>query len=337
MSDGDSLDQPEQAGSSGAGDSREEAGSGGAPPEADEGREEREASGRQLYTWPAGGQPLVAMEPVAPIPPRKTGLIPNVGHTAVFGLLLIPAAFIAYLVSIFIFLAIIHPHTLRAVMMHVQHQIRFAIAIQVVLYLVLWGLAALVFSLWWQRPFAQGVQWNFPAAGRWFFRLAGTGVLLGLVVALAGNFLPMPKTPPILEDIKESQIGAWMLFLFGISLAPLTEELAFRGFLLPSLINIFRWLERRGSMGEAGVRRVGIPLSIVLTSIPFALMHAQQVSFSWGPILLIGLVSVVLCIVRLRASSVAAGVVVHASYNFMLFAALLIQTDGFRHLSKLKG
>jgi membrane protease YdiL (CAAX protease family) len=80
-----------------------------------------------------------------------------------------------------------------------------------------------------------------------------------------------------------------------------------------------------------------VPVSIVLTSIPFALMHAQQVSFSWGPVLLIGVVSVVLCVVRLRNNSVAASVVVHAFYNLTLFTGLLIQTDGFRHLEKLKG
>ena len=79
----------------------------------------------------------------------------------------------------------------------------------------------------------------------------------------------------------------------------------------------------------------GIPVSIVLTTIPFTLLHAQQVSDSWGPLLLIGLVSVVLCIVRLALNSVAAGAVVHAAYNFTLFAGVLYQTGGFRHLDKL--
>ncbi len=119
------------------------------------------------------------------------------------------------------------------------------------------------------------------------------------MITLAGNFLPMPKAPPILKDLTNSTAGAWMLMAFGITLAPLTEELAFRGFLLPSLVNVFRWLERRGAMSESSVRAVGIPIAIVLTSIPFAMVHAQQVSGSWGPLLLIGMVSVVLCIIRL--------------------------------------
>ena len=33
---------------------------------------------------------------------------------------------------------------------------------------------------------------------------------------------------------------------------------------------------------------------------------------------------------------VAAGFLVHACYNLTLFTGLLIQTDGFKHLDKLK-
>jgi uncharacterized protein len=65
-------------------------------------------------------------------------------------------------------------------------------------------------------------------------------------------------------------------------------------------------------------------------------MHAEQVSNSWGPVLLIGCVSILLCIVRLATDSVAAGFVVHMCYNLTLFSGLLIQTDGFKHLDKLK-
>lgn len=297
-------------------------------------------SAPELYRWPAPTDPLASMEPsgygFAPPPPRPR-YIPNLGHTVVFFLLLLPALIGSYIVSFALFFAFIRPRTLHSVMEHVQHEVRYAIAIQAIWYIVLWALAALVFWLWWQRPLLQGLHWNGAAARRWFFRFALTGVVLGLVITFAGNFLPMPKAPPILEDLTKSQLGAWMLMLFGISLAPLTEELAFRGFLLPSLVNFFHWLHERGSISEASVTNVGIPLSIVLTSIPFALMHAQQVSFSWGPVLLIGVVSVVLCVIRLRNDSVACGVVVHACYNLTLFTGLLIQTDGFRHLNKLAG
>lgn len=284
------------------------------------------------YLWrPLEPVPLV--EP-APPPPR---LIPNIGHTLVFFALLVPAFIGGWLVTFGILRLTIHAASTQTAILRVGHEVRYAITAQAVAYGIQWALAALVFSLWWGRSLARGVHWNIAAAGRWLLRLALLGIATGLVITLAGNFLPMPKAPPILKDLTNSTVGAWMLMAFGVTLAPLTEELAFRGFLLPSLVNVFRWFERRGTMSESAVRAIGVPIAIVLTSIPFAMVHAQQVSGSWGPLLLIGMVSVILCIIRLVTDSVAAGFVVHACYNLTLFAGLLVQTDGFRHLDKLKG
>lgn len=286
------------------------------------------------YLWRPIEAPPALEPPVAPPPPPR--LIPNFGHTVIFFLLLVPA-FIGGWIVTFAFLRVaLHQIPTHALMLRMGHEVRYAIGAQAVAYGIQWALAALVFTLWWGRSLAKGVHWNHATAVRRFLRLALLGVATGLAITLAGNFLPMPKAPPILKDLTNSTTGAWMLMVFGVTLAPLTEELAFRGFLLPSLINIFRWLERRRALSENSVRTIGIPVAIVLTSIPFAMVHAQQVSGSWGPLVLIGMVSVVLCIVRLATDSVAASFVVHACYNFTLFAGLLVQTDGFRHLDKLK-
>ena len=287
------------------------------------------------YLWHPIERPVSQLA-VVPPPPKPPRMIPNIGHVGVFLLLLIPAMIGGYLVALLSIYAT-HPHEhLGTLMMEIGRNVMYAISMQAAIYLVLWGLAALVFTLWWDQPFLQGIHWNFSTARHWFLVLVGLGVISGLAITIAGNFLPMPKAPPILEDLTKSAAGAWTLLIFGVTLAPLTEELAFRGFLLPSLVNIFRWFQRRGDMSEATVRFVGIPLSILLTSIPFALMHSQQVSNSWGPVLLIGCVSVILCIVRLTTDSVAAGIVVHCAYNLTLFSGLLYQTDWFRHLDKLK-
>jgi uncharacterized protein len=287
------------------------------------------------YLW-RPMEPPSSSEEHAPAPPPLK-LIPNLGHSLVFFALLIPAFIGGWIVTFGLLRILLHTLPTQAVIFRVGHEVRYAIGAQAIAYGIQWAFAALVFSLWWGRSLARGVHWNTSAAGRSFFRLALLGVATGLVITLAGNFLPMPKAPPILKDLTNSTIGAWMLMAFGITLAPLTEELAFRGFLLPSLVNVFRRLERRGAMSERSVRVIGIPIAIVLTSIPFAMVHAQQVSGSWGPLLLICMVSVVLCIIRLLTDSVAASFVVHACYNLTLFAGLLVQTDGFRHLDKLKG
>ena len=73
----------------------------------------------------------------------------------------------------------------------------------------------------------------------------------------------------------------------------------------------------------------------VLTSVPFALMHGAQTSWSLGPFVLLIFVSLVLCSVRLYTRSLAASTLVHACYNFMLFSFMLLGTGGFKHLDKM--
>lgn len=283
--------------------------------------------------------PAASAAPVSTVPleamPMRPRLIPNLGHTVVFLALLIPSFIGGFILSFVIFLAILHPASAKVVLDRVSHEIRFAIAAQGIVYGVQWALAGFVFTLWWGQSMLKGIHWNAAAAKRFLLLLAALGIATGLAMTVAGNFVPMPKAPPILEDLTRSRVGAFMMMLFGVTLAPLTEELGFRGFLLPSLINVFRWLARRGTMAESAVRSVGIPASVLITSFCFAMVHSGQVSHSWGPLLLIGTVSVILCIVRLWADSVAAGVIVHAAYNLTLFTALLVQTGGFKHLEKL--
>jgi len=212
---------------------------------------------------------------------------------------------------------------------------RLMIPAQALQYGVLLGFAALIFGALWRQPFWQAIRWNVAAVAKRWIWLAVLGVLLGLGNGLASNYLPMPKEAPILNDLMNSTAGAWLMFIFGSVGAPLIEELAFRGFLLPSLVNVFRGLERKGRISPRGMLLVGLPASILLTSVPFALLHSLQVSNAWAPILLIGVVSVALCLVRLKADSLAASTFVHATYNFCLFAGMMVASDGFRHLEKL--
>ena len=73
----------------------------------------------------------------------------------------------------------------------------------------------------------------------------------------------------------------------------------------------------------------------LLTSIPFALMHAEQTGYALGPFLLLVCVSLVLSWARLSTRSLAASVLVHSSYNFLLFSLMLLGTGGFKHLDKM--
>ena len=127
---------------------------------------------------------------------------------------------------------------------------RLTIPSQALEYLALLGATALVFRTIWQRPFWQAIHWNAPAVAKRWIPLLSAGLVLGLINGLASNLLPMPKEAPILNDLLRSTTGAWLMFLFGTTLAPLMEEIAFRGFLCLHSINFFRWLTRRKAIAR---------------------------------------------------------------------------------------
>jgi len=143
------------------------------------------------------------------------------------------------------------------------------------------------------------------------------GVALSLALQLLAHVLPMPKNLPI-DTFFQTPTEAWVLTAFSVTLAPLLEELFFRGFLYPVLL-----------------RSIGLTGAIFVTAFAFALLHGAQLLFSWGPVLVIFLVGVMLTMVRAYKDSVAAGLLIHVAYNGTISALMFIGTDGFRHLDKL--
>jgi hypothetical protein len=165
------------------------------------------------------------------------------------------------------------------------------------------------------RPdFLAAIHWNFPSNVA-IYVFAGFALSIGLQ-GLA-HLLPIPKELPI-DSFFRTPAEAWALGILSITLAPLMEELFFRGFLYPVL-----------------ARDIGVSFAIFLTAVAFALLHGAQLGFSWGPVLVIFVVGLVLTIVRARKNSVAAGVLIHMAYNGTITVAMFAATDGFRHLEKL--
>jgi len=165
--------------------------------------------------------------------------------------------------------------------------------------------------------FLPAVRWSWPQ-GTWIGFLA-----LGAVLAIAGQLLsallPIPKSLPI-DQFFHSPADAWMMAIFGVTVAPFVEELYFRGFLYPVLA---RWL--------------GVGLGIVLTAIPFALLHSSQLGNAWGPLVVLFVVGVVLTAVRAVSKSTASSMLVHIGYNLTLFSMLFVASGHFQHLDKVAG
>jgi len=275
------------------------------------------------------------------------------------------------------------------------------------------------------------LHWNWPQA--WAAYVLGG---LALAIGLQGfaQLLPMPKNLPIDEFFK-TRLEAYMLSIFGISFAPLLEELYFRGFMYPvadrwlygilssprrtriarTLLLLaaawgyaLHWLPNRGQILVASVLGVaagalfllritseqhsvrdrfvlpvagfaawsavahavhgralfavtggmllvalgltvilvrrpdpqGVPLlaivgAVGVTAFGFALIHGAQLTYSWGPVLVIFLVGVTFTAVRAIKKSVAATLLMHMAYNGTITIALFFATDHFRHLERM--
>ena len=166
------------------------------------------------------------------------------------------------------------------------------------------------------RRFSDAVRWTAPSPGAWLYYVVG-GVGLAFLVGLLGRVLPFPSHLPI-DKYFQDRTSAWLITVFGVSLAPLVEELFFRGFFYPVV-----------------ARRLGVPLGAVLTALGFALMHASQLANAWGPLLVLFLVGMALTLARILTRSVVPGLLMHIGYNATLFTLLYLASDGFRHLDKV--
>jgi uncharacterized protein len=201
----------------------------------------------------------------------------------------------------------------------------------------------IVFPLLWHKSLFTGLQWRADIARRRSGYLISAAIVCFILAMFDGLFMPGPVDAPI-DRIFRMPGAAWVLFAFGVTIAPFFEELAFRGFLLPALSTAFDWLAEKTSgelphpLDQNGHPQWSMPSMIVasvLTSLLFAFLHADQTGWSLGPFLLLILVSLVLCGARLITRSLAASVLVHACYNFLLFSFMLIGTGGFKHLDKM--
>ena len=218
------------------------------------------------------------------------------------------------------------------------------------------------------RPFLEALGWNWPRRP-WRYPLIG--VAMFFVVSVLSKILPMPKSAPI--DQLLQQAPRLMSFV-AICLAPVVEELFFRGFLYPVLT---RWralfalaiaavvfgigallfsLGRQnhdtfwwglGTVLASGAvatlwlfsgasRRVATVISVLVTAFFFALIHSQQLAHAWAAVSLIFFVGVVLTTIRARTHSIAACIMTHMAYNGSLCLLLYLATDHFRHMERIQ-
>jgi uncharacterized protein len=273
-------------------------------------------------------------------PPRPPVRAPHFGHVGILLVFTLAGIFAAG-----ILMAVMlrfHMFGIRS-LDSAKSDIHLMLGSEGILYIVMLCACLLFFPMIWHKGFFEGVHWNLATAVRLRKQLFMTAFVCCVLAVVNGLLLPSPKNAPI-DKIFRTPGAAWLLFFFGITFAPFFEELIFRGFILPAMCTTCDWIHEQVKhvpvrpLDENGHPQWSLAAMIIgslATSVPFAGMHAAQTGYSVGPFVLLVGVSMVLCWARLRTRSLAASVLVHASYNFLLFSLMMLGTAGFQHMDKL--
>lgn len=140
--------------------------------------------------------------------------------------------------------------------------------------------------------------------------LVVTGFVLALAMVLLGYILQTPEIQTPFEKLLADPLSRIVIAIFGITLGPVVEELLFRGFLQPVLVDHF-----------------GALPGILGTSVLFGAMHLIQNANLWQSGFLIAIVGFVLGVIRHISGSTKASAITHIAYNSLPFLALLADTS----------
>jgi membrane protease YdiL (CAAX protease family) len=177
------------------------------------------------------------------------------------------------------------------------------LAEQFVGYLFLFLILLVIFRLQYRRPFWESLGWRpFRASPLW---VAAAGWSTAFVVVGLGYLIRTPTTSNPLTELLRDKISMILIGVFGMTFGPLAEELAFRGFLQPLL-----------------ARSLGAAPGILLTALPFGLLHFSEYGNSWRHVLLICAAGAAFGWMRQTTGSTRASTLMHAAYNALFFAAL---------------
>ena len=156
-----------------------------------------------------------------------------------------------------------------------------------------------------RSPFWSSLKWRAatttPAS-----RFLVWGFLLAMAMGALSSRIPGIEELPISGLLRHAQTAVF-LGVTAIAVAPLVEEVVFRGFIFPVL-----------------ERRWGPVAAVLLTALMFTSLHVSQLWGSWMAVSLILLVGLALSLVRALTGSLLPVYLLHLAYNTTLCLLSLI-------------
>lgn len=138
-------------------------------------------------------------------------------------------------------------------------------------------------------------------------RLMLIGLAQAFVIYLLGATMSIPHVDTPMNRLLSDRPTAIVIAILGVAIAPIAEELAFRGLLQPLLI-----------------RTIGVAPGILVTSFLFGAMHLEQYG-AWQSVLLITMAGAGFGTMRHVTGSTRASAYMHAGYNSALFLLFFSQ------------
>ena len=177
---------------------------------------------------------------------------------------------------------------------------------QSVFYALFFGSLALWLRVQYDHPFWRSLGWTEMRLS--VFRTVLFGLATCYAVAVFGALIRTPATPSQMTQLIAGRTSLLLMAAFGITVGPLCEELAFRGFLQPLL-----------------VRSLGAAPGIILAAIPFGALHFREYGNSWRHALIVAIAGAAFGWMRYRTGSTKASTLMHASFNALTFVGVALQ------------
>jgi len=182
-----------------------------------------------------------------------------------------------------------------------------------VLYGLLFAALGMMFRVVYDRPFWRSLGWTpiRPPA----MVVMMSGMATAVLVALASKLIHTPTGDNQMTQLLERRADVLVMGALAVTLAPLCEELVFRGFLQPLL-----------------VRSLGAVPGVLLAAIPFGLLHFHEYGNSWRHALILTMAGAAFGWMRQVTGSTKAAALMHAAYNPLFFIALMTEKGILPHL-----
>jgi uncharacterized protein len=242
-------------------------------------------------------QPAPELEPLPPPPPERTPFWSYLDLV-----LLVLLAFPLLLLSPLLIGGVV------AALHRTLPKVAFLLAAQFLFYAFWFLLLFQIIRLRYGRAFWPSLGWvrtRYP-----FWTYAGWGFAIAIFCAALSALLPRTHIKIPLEELLQDRSSILLMGAFAVSLGPLAEELAFRGFLMPLLVRSF---------GAAG--------GVLLQALPFALLHGPEYGWAWQQLIVMFLAGAAFGVVRHHTGSTAASTYAHAAFNLTAVAGALAQSS----------